>query len=48
MSLENFIITIFCLVTENVKKVLGEQRLRQRSFQPKLTDSGVIMMEIVG
>jgi hypothetical protein len=48
MSLENFIITVFCLVVENVDQILTEQKLRLRGFAPKLTDAEVISMEIIG
>ena len=48
MSLENFIITVFCWVVENVDQILRDQKLRLRGFAPKLTDAEVITMEIVG
>ena len=48
MPLENFIITVFCWVEEHWGLVSGGQRLRQRGFAPKLTDSEVITMEVVG
>lgn len=48
MSLEDFIITVFCWVEEHIKTQLGGRRLRQRGFAPKLTDSEVITMEVVG
>lgn len=48
MSTDDLIITVFCLVDDQLKKVLGGRRLRQRGFQPNLTDSEVITMEIVG
>jgi hypothetical protein len=38
MSLENFIIIVYCLLDEKLKKVLTEKKLRQRGFSPKLTD----------
>ena len=48
MSLEDFIITILCWVEEHLNALLGDQRLRQRGFAPKLADSEVITMEVVG
>ena len=48
MPLEDFIITVFCWVEEQMNSLLGEHRLRQRGFAPKLTDSEVITMEVVG
>ncbi len=48
MSIEDFIITIFCLTDDEVKKILKGKKLRQRGPAPKLKDSEVITMEIVG
>ena len=48
MPLEDFIITVFCWVEEHLKSLLGDHRLRQRGFAPKLTDSEVITLEVVG
>lgn len=48
ISLENFIITVFCLVEENYESAIKGQKLRSRGFKPKLTDSEVITMEIIG
>ena len=48
MPLEDFIITVFCWVEEHWSPVMGGQRLRQRGFAAKLTDSEVITMEVVG
>ena len=47
MSLEDFIITVYCLVDEGMEKVLNEQKLRQRGFSPKLSDEEILTMEIV-
>ena len=47
MSLEDFIITVYCLVDDLNKKVLSGQKLRQRGFMPGLSDSEVITMEII-
>lgn len=48
MPLEDFIITVFCWVDGHLKALLGDHRLRRRGFAPKLTDSEVITMEVVG
>jgi hypothetical protein len=48
MPLEDFIITVFCWVDQHLNALLGDRRLRQRGFAPKLTDSEVITMEVVG
>lgn len=46
MSMEDFIISVYCLVDEMLKLV-AQQKLRQRGFEPKLSDSEVITMGIV-
>ena len=48
MPLEDFIITVFCCVEQMWQKSLLPSRLRQRGFAPKLSDSEVLTMEIVG
>lgn len=48
MSIEDFIITVYCLVDAEFKKVTKEATLRRRGFYPKLSDSEVITMDIVG
>lgn len=47
MSMENFIITVYCLVDDILKKLLRDQELRKRGFKPFLSDSEIITMEIV-
>ena len=47
MPMENFIIAVYCLVDDTMKKILKAQRLRQRGFAPKLSDEEMITMEIV-
>jgi hypothetical protein len=47
VSIEEFIITVYCLVDDRVKKNVHGRRLRQRGFKPALSDSEVITMEIV-
>ena len=48
MDLDDFIITVFCVVDEAIPAVLEGQRLRERGPMPTLTDSEVVTMEIVG
>ena len=48
MPFETLIITVFCWVEEHLEALLGDHRLRQRGFAPKLADSEVITMEVVG
>ena len=47
MPLEEFIITVFCLVDDTYHNLLSHP-VRKRGTPPKLTDSEVITMEIVG
>lgn len=48
MSIDEFIITVFCLIEDQLGSLLNGKKLRQRGFETKLTDSEVITMEIVG
>lgn len=48
MSIGEFIITVFCLIEDQLESLLNGKKLRQRGFRTKLTDSEVITMEIVG
>lgn len=47
MPMEDFIITVYCLVEDVLKKLLCDQKLRKRGFQPSLSDSEMISMEII-
>jgi hypothetical protein len=47
MSTEDFIISVYCLVEDIYQKVIIK-RLRSKGPMPKLSDSEVITMEIVG
>lgn len=47
MRLEDFIINVYCCVEEIYREII-KTPLRTRGFAPKLTDSEVITMEIVG
>ena len=48
MSIDSFIITVFCIVDDLSDALLKGKKLRQWGFQPNLTDSEVMTMEIVG
>jgi len=48
MSIDDFIIAVFCLIDDELQKVLKGKKLRQRGRPPGLSDSEVITMEIVG
>jgi hypothetical protein len=48
MSLDDFILTCFCPIDEMVPSVTKGKRLRERGPQPKLSDSEVIAIEVVG
>lgn len=48
MPLEEFIITVFCWVEQRVGQLLGPERLRSRGPAPRLSDTEVITMEVVG
>jgi hypothetical protein len=46
MPILDFIITVFCLIDDECKKLPNP--IRQRGFKPALSDSEVITMEVVG
>lgn len=48
MNLDDFIITCFCVIDEMIPMMVKDQRLRARGPAPKLSDSEVITMEVVG
>jgi len=48
VSIEDFIITVYCLVDAEFKNIVKEVTLRQSGFEPKLSDSEVMTMDIVG
>ncbi len=48
MNLDDLILTCFCLLDEMLPTATKGKRLRERGPMPKLTDSEVIMMEVVG
>jgi len=47
LSMEDFIIAVFCCVDDWLKEMTKSQPIRSRGFQPSLSDSEVITMEIV-
>jgi hypothetical protein len=48
MSIDDFIISVFCLIDDELRKILNGKKLRQRGPGPGLRDSEVITIEIVG
>jgi hypothetical protein len=48
VDLETLIISVYCVVDEAVTTVLDGHRLRQRGPMPRLADSEVLTIEIVG
>ena len=48
MSIDDFIISVFCLIDDELEKILRGKKLRQRGPGPGLRDSEVITIEIVG
>ena len=48
MLIEEFIISVFCLVEAGLEEVMGGVKLRTRGFAPRLSDSEVLTLEIVG
>jgi IS5 family transposase len=47
MSMEDFIITVYCLIDELLKKQENSHKIRKRGFQPALSDSEMTTMEII-
>ena len=48
MDIEDLVITVYCHVEDEYNLIINEFPLRQRGFPPKLSDSEVITMELVG
>ena len=48
MSIDDFIISVFCMLDDELKIILKEKKLRTRGPAPLLSDSEVVTMEIVG
>ena len=47
MLVEDFIITVYCLVDDLLNKISNENKLRKRGFEPALSDSEMITMEVI-
>lgn len=47
MSVEDFIIAVYCLVDDVMNELLKGKNVRQRGFNPALTDSEMISMELI-
>jgi hypothetical protein len=48
LDLDTLIVTVFCLIDDTLNTLIAQQPLRQRGPQPRLADSEVLTMEIVG
>lgn len=48
MLLIDFIITVFCWIDDMLKKIVQGKKLRERGPKPRLSDSEVMTMEVVG
>lgn len=48
MSLEHFIITVYCWIDDTLTILTKGQALRQRGFEPGLSDAEVITLEVIG
>ena len=48
MSVEDFIIWMYCCVDDYLKTIPDIDNLRSRGFPPALSDAEVITMELVG
>lgn len=48
VSLDDFLVLVYCLVDDLLRAALRGRRVRQRGRAPALTDSEVITMEVVG
>lgn len=47
MSIEDLIITMFCLIDDELQQIIKGEALRRGGFDPQLTDSEMITMEII-
>jgi len=48
MNRDDFIITVYCLICDEYKKIRREQRVRKAGFAPAFTDEEVITLEVCG
>lgn len=46
MSVEDFIINVYCLVDEMLKNIVSGYKLRKRGFKPMVSDSEIITMQV--
>jgi len=47
MPMEDFIITVYCIIDDLLKKQLGNQNLRKSGFSPALSDAEMVTMEVI-
>ena len=47
-TLEDFIVTVYCLLDDALRAVLGGRRLRRRGPPPALTDAEALTLLVVG
>lgn len=48
LTLENFLVVVYCMVDDLYRALMGSLRLRRRGPSPRLCDVDVITMEVVG
>lgn len=48
MDRDHFIISVYCLVCEQYRAIVGDRPLRRRGFAPALSDEEVITLEVCG
>lgn len=48
MDIDAFIVSMFCLIDDTLSNLLADKRLRQRGPHPRLADSEVLTIEVVG
>jgi len=48
LDLDTFIVNMFCLIDDTLNDFIAQQPIRQRGPQPKLADSEVLTIELVG
>jgi hypothetical protein len=48
MTLDDFIIHAYCMIEENIEKILKGGKLRKAGFLPRLSDAEALTLEIVG
>ena len=48
MDRDHFIISVYCLVCDLVREIVGDRPLRSRSFAPALSGKEVITLEVCG